>query len=240
MTAKIFSQNLASRLAAKTTTCYTSFYPERLTFRPLSAKTQKYFTASLISISENVLSGEYVDMNSRFLALSLETTPFQLRKAEVIPTVREDIEESIAAHSKKYDIVFVSGGISMRHTVKTYEIVADMYGQELAYHQPTLDRMDRDSGYLSRSKSAQEYQQKKKMALLPEGSKIVFPWEEHWGNIVVVNNKIHMLSGVPPIFKGLVENYFTAPIASFLGLQIPKEKELMLASDTLKRCESSM
>lgn len=48
---------------------------------------------------------------------------------------------------------------------------------------------------------------KQRMALFPQPSRIIFPHENLWVPIVIVNENIHILPGVPKLFEALLTGY---------------------------------
>ncbi|CAG8556260.1 19293_t:CDS:2, partial [Racocetra fulgida] len=48
---------------------------------------------------------------------------------------------------------------------------------------------------------------KQRMALFPHPSRVIFPDEKLWIPIVIVNENIHILPGVPKLFKALLTGY---------------------------------
>ncbi|KAJ9063412.1 hypothetical protein DSO57_1000006 [Entomophthora muscae] len=188
--------------------------------------TEPWFTVSYIAIGEALLGGSCREENFSKLAACLKTTPFKLRKFEVIPACREEIESTISSHTKSYDLVLVSGGMGPQHKTKIYEIVAAMYNQHLSYHQPTIDRMKEINLLSGRTSNPELPQEKKDMAKFPIKAKVVYPCTTQWSPIVIVDNQVHIVSSFPNIFQRLVCNYFNAPVAEFLNLNptMPENK----------------
>ena len=48
---------------------------------------------------------------------------------------------------------------------------------------------------------------RKRMALFPTPSIIVYPLEEFWVPIVIVNENVHILPGLPSLFQSLLSEY---------------------------------
>lgn len=108
-----------------------------------------------------------------------------------------------------------------KHAVKIYEIAAAMYGQELAYHEPTLSRMKKLNSLLGRPTAPGALHEKKNMTLFPSEARVVYPCSTQWSPIVILNSQVHIVSSFPNIFKLLVWNYFNSPVAEFLNLEAP-------------------
>jgi len=48
---------------------------------------------------------------------------------------------------------------------------------------------------------------RKRMALFPTPSIVVYPLEEYWVPIVIVNENVHILPGLPSLFQSLLSEY---------------------------------
>ncbi|ORY05639.1 Molybdopterin binding protein [Basidiobolus meristosporus CBS 931.73] len=158
-------------------------------------------TAAACIIGDEILSGKTRDTNTNFLAKYLFDLGIDLRRVEVIPDVEEDIVETVTRLSRKFDVVFTSGGIGPTHDDITYSSIATAYGDTVEYHEDTMRRMLRISPHLELTEA------RKRMALLPSRSEVFFPSEEFWVPLAVVNQNIHILPGVPRIFQQLLTDF---------------------------------
>ncbi|KAK9729670.1 hypothetical protein K7432_000077 [Basidiobolus ranarum] len=158
-------------------------------------------TAAACIIGDEILSGKTQDTNTNFLAKYLFELGVDLRRVEVIPDVEADIIESVTQLSKKYDIVFTSGGVGPTHDDITYSSIATAFGDRVEYHEATLQRMVRISPQLELTEA------RKRMALLPSQSQVFFPSDDFWVPLAVVNKNVHILPGVPRIFQQLLNDH---------------------------------
>ncbi|MEK9683878.1 MAG: molybdopterin-binding protein [Rhodospirillaceae bacterium] len=86
------------------------------------------FTACLILIGNELLSGRTQDKNLSFIAKSLNDMGIRMRAAYVIPDVRQTIIDTINKVRGDFDYVFTTGGIGPTHDDITTECVAAAFG----------------------------------------------------------------------------------------------------------------
>ncbi|XP_066144334.1 FAD synthase-like isoform X2 [Euwallacea fornicatus] len=90
-------------------------------------------------VGDEILKGEVLDSNSRFLAKELHKLGLQLRKISIIPDDVEMISNEVQSFSKKYDFVLTTGGIGPTHDDVTYEGVALAFDKPLYLHPELKD-----------------------------------------------------------------------------------------------------
>jgi molybdenum cofactor synthesis domain-containing protein len=170
-------------------------------------------TAGFVVIGDEILTGKVQDTNSHSLAQVLFTRGVRLSRIEVIPDVIDEIAATVKRASSAYTHVFTSGGIGPTHDDMTYEGIARAFGRKLVLHEPTVEKMR--AHYSLKPEMMNEA--RLRMALLPEGCEI---WETDglWVPLVVVEN-VHVLPGVPMLFKGMLE----AAAHRFVGVPLTRE-----------------
>ncbi|RIA84363.1 hypothetical protein C1645_674110, partial [Glomus cerebriforme] len=120
------------------------------------------------------------------------------------------IIEAVRRLSDNFDFVITSGGIGSTHDDITYPSIAKAYNLPLKYHQLTLDRMNEfveNTPSISSMKlepNQEAVEARKRMALFPDPSIVVYPNETLWVPIVIINENIHILPGIPRLFNGLL------------------------------------
>lgn len=105
-----------------------------------------------------------------------------------------------------------SGGIGPTPDDITYESIAKAFGKEpLEYDDETLHRMEISIQHHYKDLSATDEMTKarKRMALFPKDSEVIFPTEQLWVPVVRVNGNVCILPGIPSLFEALL--YATQP-----------------------------
>ncbi|KAI1306927.1 molybdenum cofactor synthesis domain-containing protein [Xylaria venustula] len=174
-------------------------------------------TAACLIIGDEVLGGKTVDTNSAFMAKWCFSLGMNLKRVETIEDDESEIIEAVQRMSNRYDFVVTSGGIGPTHDDITYQSIAKAFGLPLKLHAEAYERMKRLSkpnklqpGFSwdvdSPAKTA-----RLRMVELPIdesrdlSSQALFPRDDLWVPVSVVNGNIHILPGVPRLFEGLLE-----------------------------------
>lgn len=157
----------------------------------------KQTTAAMVVIGNEILSGKVVDSNSAFLAKELRTAGVSLERIVVIPDEVELIAGEVSECSKRYDLVFTSGGVGPTHDDVTIAGVAMAFGLKLVTDQKLKRAISRVVGDHSDSPLF-------KMAEVPEGAEVVGGDEEHFPTVVVEN--VYVLPGIPELFEMKIRN----------------------------------
>lgn len=174
-------------------------------------------TAACLIIGDEVLGGKTVDTNSAYLAKFCFNLGIALKRVEVIADDEDEIIEAARRMSDKYDFVVTSGGIGPTHDDITYQSIAKAFGLKLVLHDEAFERMKK----LSKPHKSQPnfrwdepspaLTAKLRMVELPydpaqkDEDQVVFPREELWVPVAVVNGNIHILPGVPRLFEALLD-----------------------------------
>ena len=72
---------------------------------------ERVYSACLIIIGDEILSGRTQDTNLSYLANWLNDLGIQLREARVVPDVEAEIVAAVNACRARHDYVFTTGGI---------------------------------------------------------------------------------------------------------------------------------
>ncbi|KAM0298429.1 hypothetical protein ACHAPM_008499 [Fusarium culmorum] len=174
-------------------------------------------TAACLIIGDEVLGGKTVDTNSAYLAKWCFNLGISLKRIEVIADDESEIIEAVRRMSDGYDFVVTSGGIGPTHDDITYQSIATAFNLPLKLHQETFEKMK----LLSKPHPNQPTfdwevdsparRAKLRMAELPTDEsrdlkkQALFPQEDLWVPVSVVNGNIHILPGVPRLFQRLLE-----------------------------------
>lgn len=170
-------------------------------------------TAACLIIGDEVLGGKTVDTNSAYLAKWCFNLGISLKRIEVIADDESEIIEAVRRMSDGYDFVVTSGGIGPTHDDITYQSIATAFNLPLKLHQETFEKMK----LLSKPHPNQPTfdwevdsparRAKLRMAELPTDEsrdlkkQVLFPQEDLWVPVSVVNGNIHILPGVPRLCR---------------------------------------
>ena len=94
----------------------------------------KVYSAAVLLIGNELLSGRTKDANLSFVAEFLIPHGIQIREARVVQDVQAEIVEALNILRRKYDFVFCTGGIGPTHDDITAEAVAVAFGVEYGLH----------------------------------------------------------------------------------------------------------
>ncbi|KAM0448946.1 hypothetical protein ACHAPV_001694 [Trichoderma viride] len=174
-------------------------------------------TAACLIIGDEVLGGKTVDTNSAYLAKWCFTLGINLKRIEVIEDDESEIMEAVSRMSNRYDFIVTSGGIGPTHDDITYPSIAKAFGLPLKLHQETFEKMKK----LSKPNPKQPnfdwnvdspaLRARLRMVELPTdesrdlGEQVIFPHEDLWVPVAVVNRNVHILPGVPLLFQRLLD-----------------------------------
>ncbi|KAK1252891.1 hypothetical protein MKX08_004078 [Trichoderma sp. CBMAI-0020] len=174
-------------------------------------------TAACLIIGDEVLGGKTVDTNSAYLAKWCFQLGINLKRVEVIEDDESEIMEAVSRMSNRYDFIVTSGGIGPTHDDITYPSIAKAFGLPLKLHQETFEKMKK----LSKPNPKQPNfdwnvdsparRARLRMVELPTdeardlGEQVIFPQEDLWVPVAVVNRNVHILPGVPLLFQKLLD-----------------------------------
>ncbi|KYK59271.1 molybdenum cofactor synthesis domain-containing protein [Drechmeria coniospora] len=184
-------------------------------------------TAACLVIGDEVLGGKMepvltyrktVDTNSAYMAKWCFSLGINLKRIEVIEDDEGEIVEAVRRLSGSYDFVVTSGGIGPTHDDITYQSIAKAFNLPLKLHEEALERMKR----LSKPHPSQPtfsyddaespaVKAKLRMVELPTddsrdlSAQCIFPHDELWVPVSVVNGNVHILPGVPRLFVTLLD-----------------------------------
>jgi hypothetical protein len=149
-----------------------------------------------------------------------------LKRIETIEDDEEEIVEAVRRMSERYDFVVTSGGIGPTHDDITYPSIAKAFNLPLTLHDATAQRMRRLSNHTKDGDfdwdvDTPQRDAKLRMARFPlaisssssssaiaaddddnetqERRSVIFPYEDLWVPVVVVNGNVHILPGVPQL-----------------------------------------
>lgn len=98
-------------------------------------------TAEIISVGDEVVSGQVADTNAAWLSQQLADLGIAVAKHMAVRDARSEIIDAARQAAAKSDVVVISGGIGPTHDDLTREAVAEAAGVELVPDPPALERI---------------------------------------------------------------------------------------------------
>lgn len=201
-----------------------------MTMTPLD----KIWTAGLIVIGDEILSGRTQDKNIAQVASWLQVQGIRLAEVRVVPDVEARIVEAVNALRAAYDYLFTTGGIGPTHDDITVDAVAAALGVPVVIHpdaRALLERYYATRGGLNEGRL--------RMARVPEGSELI-P-NRMSGAPGIRRGNLFLMAGVPHITAGMLDALTGqleggAPLLSeTLGGWIPESE----VADILRQTEAA-
>jgi len=200
--------------------------------------TERVWTAALVVIGDEILSGRTQDKNIAQIATWLNAQGIRLREVRVVPDVEDAIVEAVNTLRARNDYLFTTGGIGPTHDDITIDAIARALGVEVIVHpeaRAILEDYYTTRGGLNEGRL--------RMARVPEGATLVpnrysgAPGIRH-GNIIV-------MAGVPTITAGMLDALTGeleggAPLLSAqVGCWVQESEIAKLLADTERAYEGS-
>jgi molybdenum cofactor synthesis domain-containing protein len=197
--------------------------------------TERIYTAGLVVIGDEILSGRTHDKNIAQIASWLQVQGIRLSEVRVVPDVIERIVEAVNALRESYDYLFTTGGIGPTHDDITVDAVAAALGVPVVVHPEAKAMLERY--YASIDKELTEA--RLRMARVPEGGELI-PNRMSGAPGIKLGN-IHLMAGVPHITAGMLDALTGtleggAPLLSETGGCWTPESEV---ADILRQVEKS-
>ncbi|WP_456367607.1 molybdopterin-binding protein [Thermococcus sp.] len=167
--------------------------------------------AEIVTVGDELLSGNTVDSNSAFIAKRLTERGYWVRR---ITTVGDDVEEIKKVISevleRKPDVLIISGGLGPTHDDVTMLAVAEALGRKLILCEKCLERIKEFYTKLYREGYIDDptlNEGRVKMAYLPEGAEPLENPEGAAPGAYVEHEgvKIFVLPGMPREMKAMLE-----------------------------------
>ena len=159
----------------------------------------KTWTAALIVIGDEILSGRTQDRNVGQVATWLNDHGIRLAEVRVIPDDLDRIGETINALRSQHDYLFTTGGIGPTHDDITVDAIAAAFGVPVIVH-PEARRILEDY-YRDRPGGLTEA--RLRMARTPEGAELLL--NPSSGAPGVKMGNVYILAGVPHIAASMLE-----------------------------------
>ncbi|WP_114228340.1 MULTISPECIES: competence/damage-inducible protein A [Sphingomonas] len=192
------------------------------------------WTAALLIIGDEILSGRTQDKNVAQIASWLNVQGIRLSEVRVVPDVEARIVAAVQALRQESDYLFTTGGIGPTHDDITVDAIAAAVGVGVVVHpdaRAILERYYATRGGLTEARL--------RMARVPEGAElIVNPVSGapgiRWQNIFILAGVPHITAGMLAGLTGQIEG--GRPIVSVTVGAMAPESEV---ADLLRETERS-
>ena len=151
------------------------------------------FTAGILIIGDEILSGRTQDTNANFIANNLTSSGIKLEEIRVIQDEKKIIIDSVKYFSKKYNYVFTTGGIGPTHDDITSESIAEAFNKKYETNSEAFNILEKyyPKGDFNISRQ--------RMAKMPSGAELILnPMTAAPGFKI---NNVYVLPGVPEIME---------------------------------------
>jgi len=159
---------------------------------------ERIWTAGLLIIGDEILSGRIQDRNVSPIAVWLNLQGIRLSEVRVVPDDDAMIVEAVNALRARYDYLFTTGGIGPTHDDITVDAIAAALGVGVVVHpeaRAALAAYYETRGGLTRARL--------RMARVPDGAELIAnPFSGAPG---IRHGNIFILAGVPHIAAAMLE-----------------------------------
>ena len=155
----------------------------------------RVYSAAIVIIGNEVLSGRVQDANINWLAKALNELGIRLNEVRVVRDIEEHIVKAVNELRPDHDYVFTTGGIGPTHDDITSESVARAFGVPLVRH-PGAEAL-----LTSRYDPAHLNEARLRMANTPEGASLIENPISAAPGFQIGN--VFVMAGVPVIMQAM-------------------------------------
>jgi molybdenum cofactor synthesis domain-containing protein len=165
----------------------------------------RIWTAALVVIGDEILSGRTQDKNVAQIAKWLNVQGIRLAEVRVVADDTAAIVEAVNSLRARNDYLFTTGGIGPTHDDITVDAIAAALGVPVTYHPDALAVLERY--YETRGGLTDA---RKRMARVPEGATLIPNRMSgapgiHLGNIFIMAGVPHITAGMLDALTGTLE-----------------------------------
>jgi molybdenum cofactor synthesis domain-containing protein len=168
-----------------------------MTDRTAQTVTAKTFTACLLVVGNEILSGRTQDANLPYLAKRLNELGIRLAEVRVVADIEAAIVKAVNETRVQYDYVFTTGGIGPTHDDITSPSVAKAFGVAVHRHPEAVRRLEKHypPGALNEARL--------RMAEVPVGATLIDNPVSTAPGFRIAN--VFVMAGVPRIMQAMFE-----------------------------------
>jgi molybdenum cofactor synthesis domain-containing protein len=128
---------------------------------------QRFVTAAVLIIGNEILSGRTQDVNLNHIATTIGGWGIQVREARVVADVAAEIVNAVNELRRRYDYVFTTGGIGPTHDDITADCIAEAFGVDMVVNAEIAERISK------RPAPPDVMAARMRMARIPEGATLI-------------------------------------------------------------------
>ncbi|NML59353.1 CinA family nicotinamide mononucleotide deamidase-related protein [Chryseobacterium cheonjiense] len=161
--------------------------------------------AVLITIGDEILSGNTVDTNSNFIAAELKNIGIKVSQIFTISDEIETIKNTIQSAFEIGDIIITTGGLGPTRDDKTKKAIAEFFNDEIALDETTFNHL---KAYMEKRGRLEILERNREQAFVPIRSTV---FQNHYGTAPCTmmeerGKLLFSLPGVPYEVKPLIKN----------------------------------
>ncbi|MCW3161279.1 CinA family nicotinamide mononucleotide deamidase-related protein [Chryseobacterium oryctis] len=202
--------------------------------------------AVLITIGDEILSGNTIDTNSNFIATELKNIGIKVSQIFTISDEIDTIKEAIQSAFEIGDLIITTGGLGPTRDDKTKKAIAEFFDDEIALDEATFNHL---KTYMEKRGRLEILERNREQAFVPTKSKV---FQNFFGTAPCMmmeqsGKLLFSLPGVPYEVKPLIKDqiipylqerfslsYISTRIVSVVG--IPES----ILADTIENWELSL
>ena len=158
------------------------------------------YSASVLVIGDEILSGRTQDTNSNYIAKKMAEIGIDTSEIRVIPDIEEVIIESVNELREKNDYLFTTGGIGPTHDDITAESIALAFGVKIELNESAFSVLKKY--YEEIGSPFNEVRQR--MARIPVGATLIENPVSKAPGFKIEN--VFVFAGIPKIMIAMLEN----------------------------------
>ena len=159
----------------------------------------KTWTAALVVIGDEILSGRTQDKNVAQVALWLNQHGIRLAEVRIVPDDTGRIAETVNELRAAHDYLFTTGGIGPTHDDITVDAMAEAFGVPVVVHPEARQILE----HYYRDRPGGLTEARLRMARVPEGAELIA--NPSSGAPGVKMDNVYILAGVPYIAASMLE-----------------------------------
>lgn len=161
--------------------------------------------AVLITIGDEILSGNTVDTNSNFIATELKNIGIKVSQIFTISDEIDTIKKTIQSAFEVGDLIITTGGLGPTRDDKTKKAIAEFFNDEIALDEVTFNHL---KNYMEKRGRLEILERNREQAFVPTKSKV---FQNHFGTAPCMmmeqdGKLLFSLPGVPYEVKPLIKD----------------------------------